>query len=330
MTGLLQTDVTVVPRFANIATFMRSAYHPVSTELDIGITGVPFDLGTAFRIGSRFGPACVREQSRHVRRIHQTFGFSPFELCKVADVGDAPVRSFSIPDSLALIEQHFRAMNENGVVPLTIGGDHTISLPILRGIVTDGPVGLIHIDAHSDTLDSIQGERFCNGTPFRRAVEESLIDPKRFVQIGIRETLFDSDDHDWVKANGITMISMSDIDRRGIADVVAEVREIVGPRSCYLSLDIDSLDPSVAPGTGAVEPGGFSVREMEALLEGILGANLIGADIPEVSPLYDEGGRTGRVAATLAFDLLCLLAKALEARRAKISTAISPRCGEGM
>lgn len=312
----MQTDVTVVPRFSNIATFMRSSQMAISSDLDIGITGVPFDLGTAFRIGSRFGPACVREQSRHVRRIHQTFGFSPFDLCRVADVGDAPVRSFSIPDSLRLIESHFRKMSETNVVPLTIGGDHTISLPVLRGIVQNGPVGLIHIDAHSDTLDAIQGERYCNGTPFRRAVEEDLIDAKRFVQIGIRETLFDADDHDWAKANGIRMISMSDVDRRGIADVAAEVREIVGSAPCYLTLDIDSLDPSVAPGTGAVEPGGFTVREMEALLEGLMGVDLIGADIPEVSPLYDEGGRTGRVAATLAFDLLCLLAKARHNRRA--------------
>ncbi|WP_244563787.1 agmatinase [Ensifer aridi] len=313
--SLTQTDVTVVPRFSNIATFMRSAHVPLSSELDIAISGVPFDLGTAFRIGSRFGPACVREQSRHVRRIHQTFGFSPFDLCRVADVGDAPVRSFSIRDSLALIEDHFRKIKDLEITPLTIGGDHTISLPILRGIVQHGPIGLIHIDAHSDTLDSIQGEQYCNGTPFRRAVEEGLVDPKRLVQIGIRETLFDKDDHDWAKANGIRMISMNEIDQRGLEAIVEETRSIVAERPCYLTLDIDSLDPSVAPGTGAVEPGGFTVREMERLLEGLMGVDLIGADIPEVSPLYDEGGRTGRVAATLAFDLLCLLAKAHAARQ---------------
>ncbi|RUX87436.1 MULTISPECIES: agmatinase [unclassified Mesorhizobium] len=313
--SLAQVDVTVVPRFANIATFMRSAHIPVSQGLDIAISGVPFDLGTAFRIGSRFGPSCVREQSRHVRRIHQTFGFSPFDLCKVADVGDAPVRSFSIGDSLSLIEAHFRKIKDLDIVPLTIGGDHTISLPILRGIVRDAPVGLIHIDAHSDTLDAIQGERYCNGTPFRRAVEEGLIDPKRFVQVGIRETLFDTDDHDWAKAAGIRMISMKEIDERGPADAVREIRSIISEEPAYLTLDIDSLDPSYAPGTGAVEPGGFTVREVETLLEGLMGVDLIGADLPEVSPLYDEGGRTGRVAATLAFDMLCLLAKARSRRK---------------
>jgi guanidinopropionase len=319
--SLAQTDVTTVPRFSNIATFMRSAHAPISGGLDIAISGVPFDLGTAFRIGARFGPACVREQSRHVRRIHQTFGFSPFDLCQVADVGDAPVRSFSIRDSLALIESHFRKLRDLDIVSLAIGGDHTISLPALRGIVRDGPVGMIHIDAHSDTLDAIQGERYCNGTPFRRAVEEGLVDPKRFVQIGIRETLFDRDDHDWARTSGIRMISMRDVDLRGLIDVASEVRSIIGGVPAYLSLDIDSIDPSYAPGTGAVEPGGFTIREMGILLESFMGVDLIGGDLTEVSPLYDEGGRTGRVAAALAFDILCLLAKARSSRKSSAPIA---------
>jgi guanidinopropionase len=315
-----QTDVLAVPRFANIATFMRAAQSPISPGLDIAIAGVPFDLGTAFRIGSRFGPAAVREQSRHVRLIHSVLKISPFDLCRIADVGDAPVRSFSIPDSLALIESFFRSITDIGAAPLAIGGDHTITLPILRAIVRGGPVALVHIDAHSDTLDKIQNERLCNGTPFRRAVEEGLLDPKRCVQVGIRETLFASDDHDWAKASGITMIFMDEFNTRPLSDVVAQIRTIVGRSDAYLSLDIDSLDPSFAPGTGAVEPGGFTVREVQQLLIGLLGIRFIGADLPEVSPLYDEGGRTARVAASLAFDQLCLLAYGRPKGRAEVGT----------
>ncbi len=308
--NLQQTDVLTVPRFANIATFMRAANKPVDAGLDIAITGVPFDLGTAFRIGARFGPASIREQSRHVRLIHQTLGFSPFDLCRIADIGDSAVQSFSIPKSVGLIEGHFRAIADAGAVPLAIGGDHTITLPILRAIVRKSPIGLIHFDAHSDTLDTLQGERIFNGSPFRRAVEEGLLDPERCVQVGIRETLFDRDDHDWAKSVGITMIFMEEFNRRSVPEIIAQMRSIVGTGETYMSLDIDSLDPSVAPGTGAVEPGGFSVREMQAMLVGLLGVRFIGADLPEVSPLYDENGRTARVAAALAFDQLCLLAHA--------------------
>jgi guanidinopropionase len=307
---LRQTNVLVVPRFANIATFMRAAQAPVAAGLDIAIAGVPFDLGTAFRIGARFGPASVREQSRHVRLIHPTLKFSPFDMCRIADVGDAPVRSFSIPESVRLIEEFFRSIADVGAMPLAIGGDHTITLPILRAIVRRPPIGLIHFDAHSDTLDTLQGERVFNGSPFRRAVEEGLLDPKRCVQVGIRETLFDRDDHDWARAAGITMIFMEEFNRRPIPEIIAQMRSVVGDGQAYLSLDIDSLDPGVAPGTGAVEPGGFSVREMQAMLVGLLGVRFVGADLPEVSPLYDENGRTARVAAALAFDQLCLLAHA--------------------
>jgi guanidinopropionase len=307
---LRQTDVLSVPRFSSIATFMRAAQAAVSPQVDIALVGVPFDLGTAFRIGSRFGPAAVREQSRHIRLIHPTLKFSPFELCRIADVGDAPVKSFSIAESLRLIEEFFRAIHESNAAPLSIGGDHTITLPILRAIARAGPVGLIHFDAHSDTLDSIQGERFCNGTPFRRAVEEGLIDPHRSIQLGIRETLFSADDHDWAKSVGITMIFMEAFNFRSIIDITAQIRRVVGDEKTYLSVDIDVMDPSVAPGTGAVEPGGFYVREMQQMLAGLLGIHFIGADLPEVSPLYDEGGRTARVAASLAFDQLCLLAHA--------------------
>jgi guanidinopropionase len=287
---------------------MRAAQAPLSSQIDIALIGVPFDLGTAFRIGSRFGPAAVREQSRHIRLIHPTLGFSPFDLCRVADIGDAPVKSFSITDSLRLVQEFFGKVRAADSVPLAIGGDHTITLPILRAIACDRPVGLIHFDAHSDTLNAIQGERFCNGTPFRRAVEEGLLDPKRCIQVGIRETLFDADDHDWAKSVGITMVSMDAFNSRSIPDVIAQIRRVVGDEDTYLSLDIDVMDPSVAPGTGAVEPGGFQVREMQQMLAGLLGVRLIGADLPEVSPLYDEAGRTARVAASLAFDQLCLLA----------------------
>jgi guanidinopropionase len=310
MTSLSQTNVLITPRFSNIATFMRSAQSDIVAGLDIALSGVPFDLGTAFRIGSRFGPAAVREQSRHIRRIHQTLGFSPFDVCRIADVGDAPVRSFSIHDSVRMIEEHFASIANIGAASLAIGGDHTITLPILRGIVRGGPVGMVHIDAHSDTLDAIQGERICNGTPFRRAIEENLVDAKRMVQIGIRETLFDSDDHDWAKQAGITMIFMDDIERHGIDWTIQRILETIGDQPAYVSLDIDSLDPSVAPGTGAVEPGGLTVREVQRIVCSLFGKHIIGADIPEVSPLYDENGRTARVAATLAFDLLCLIAKA--------------------
>jgi guanidinopropionase len=318
MTGeLQQADVLTVPRFSNVATFMRAVQADVSQGIDIAMAGVPFDLGTSFRIGSRFGPAAVREQSRHIRLIHPTLKFSPFEICRVADVGDAPVNSFSIPKSLSLIESFFRIIHSANSIPLAVGGDHTITLPILRAVARDGPIGLVHFDAHSDTLDQIQGERFCNGTPFRRAVEEGLVDPKRCIQIGIRETLFSADDHDWAKNAGITMVHMDALYSRAIPDVTRQIRHIVGEQPTYLSLDIDVMDPSVAPGTGAVEPGGFQVREMQQMLDGLLGVDFIGADLPEVSPLYDEAGRTARVAANFVFDMLCLLASAHRRRASK-------------
>lgn len=311
---LVQRDVGSDPRFAHIATFMRSVYLQESDGLDIAMVGVPFDSGSSFRSGARHGPAQLREMSRLVRRVNYANQIAPFDMCRVADVGDAPVNPLDIDKSLASIRQCFERVVGVGALPLAAGGDHTITLPILRALVSDEPVALVQIDAHSDTLDIMLGKRYANGTPIRRAIEEELLDPRYVVQIGVRGTLFEADEHAWARTKGITIIDIDEFHNLGVKGVNRKVHDLLGHRPVYLTFDIDSLDPSYAPGTGSPEPGGLSTRDAQCVLRGMYGLNLIGADVTELSPPLDPSGSTAIVAANVMFEELCLLADTVQRR----------------
>jgi len=305
-------DSAIVPRFAGLPTFMRL---PVATpeEVDVALIGIPFDGGTTNRPGARHDPREVRNQSSLVRRVHHVTGISPFDLVKVGDCGDAPINPLDLMESLETISGFFGGVRQAGAVPLTIGGDHLITLPILRGLVDKGPVGtgpvgLIHFDAHSDTYDSFFGNRYNHGTPFRRAVEEGLLDPKRMVQIGLRGAISDAANFDFARANGVRLIFIEELEERGPRDVMAEARAIVGDQPTYVSFDIDVLDPSIAPGTGTPEIGGVTTREAQTMLRLLNGLDIVGADIVEVSPPFDPSGVTALTAAAIMFELLCVMA----------------------
>jgi guanidinopropionase len=312
-------DSGITPRFAGIPTFMRL---PMATpaEVDIALVGVPFDGGTTNRSGPRHGPREIRNQSSMVRRVHHATGTAPYDLVRVADCGDAPVDPLNLLSSLDLISGFFREIAEAGAVPVTAGGDHLTTLPVLRGIVREGPVGLIHFDAHSDTYDSFFGDNpFNHGSPFRRAVEEGLLDPKRMIQIGLRGAVSAAGNFDWALAQGIRIVFAEELYERGIAEVMAEARSLVGDRPTYVTFDIDVIDPSMAPGTGTPEIGGILPREAQALVRALRGVDIIGADVVEVSPPFDPSGMTALLGATMMFELLCVTAEAVAARREKKS-----------
>lgn len=307
------------PRYVGVPTFFRSPLKEDLDDVDIGIVGVPFDGGVTSRPGARHGPREVRSSSTMVRMINQATGIAPHELCRVADIGDAWVPSpFELTGSHDSIQQAFGRIHERGIMPLAVGGDHSISLPILRAIATDGPVGMIHIDAHCDTGDDYMGSRFHHGAPFSRAVEEGLLDAKRTVQIGIRGSINDRDLWKFSHDSGMRVIYMEEFYRLGVDKVLAEARNIVGTGPVYISFDIDSLDPAYAPGTGTPEIGGLTTLEAQLLIRGCQGLNLIGADLVEVSPAFDAADITALAGANLLFELLCVLS---DARYAKHSGA---------
>ncbi|WP_343715723.1 agmatinase [Inquilinus sp.] len=307
-------DSGQVPRFAGIPTFMRL---PLATpaEVDIALVGVPFDGGVTNRAGARHGPRELRNQSSLMRRVHHVTGVSPYDLVRVADCGDAPVDPISLEKSLESIAGFYADLHRAGAVPLSAGGDHLVSLPILRGLNAGRPVGLIQFDAHSDTYDSFFGNPYNHGTPFRRAIEEGLVDPKRMVQIGLRGSISDAANYDFAKACGIRMVFIEEFDRRGPDDVMDEALEILGDQPAYVTFDIDALDPSMAPGTGTPEIGGITTREAQRMVRRLAGLDLIGADLVEVSPPFDPSGLTAVTGATLMFELLCALAPGVAARR---------------
>lgn len=305
-------DSGTIPRFAGLPTFMRL---PVAepAEVDIAILGLPFDLGTTNRAGTRHGPRELRNQSSLMRRVHHVTGLSPYDRARVADCGDVVIDPFDLMRSLDIIAAHYAGVRAAGALPLTGGGDHLITLPILRGLVHDGPVGLIQFDAHSDTYDSFfNGSRYNHGTPFRRAIEEGLVDPKRFVQIGLRGAISDAGNYDYAREMGVRIIFIEELVARGVEDVMAEARAIVGNKPTYITFDIDGIDPSQAPGTGTPEIGGFSTREAQAMVRLLDGLDLIGADLVEVAPPFDPSGLTALTGATIMFELLCVLAGVVE------------------
>ncbi len=301
-------DSGKVPRFAGPSTFMRLPMAKPA-EVDIALVGIPFDGGTTNRTGARHGPREIRNQSSLVRRVHHVTGVSPFDLARVADCGDAPVNPLDLNETLENITAFMGEVQRAGATPLTAGGDHLVSLPILRGIAREAPLGMIHFDAHSDTYDSFFGSRYNHGTPFRRAIEENLLDPKRVVQIGIRGAISDAGNYDFAKAAGVRIIFIEEFEERGAQAVMEEARAIVGAQPIYVSFDIDVLDPSIAPGTGTPEIGGITTREAQAMIRRLAGLNIAGADLVEVSPPLDPTGATALTAATLMFELLCVVAE---------------------
>ncbi|MFI4986656.1 MAG: agmatinase [Alphaproteobacteria bacterium] len=308
-------DSATVPRFAQPATFMRTPQVADAAELDIALAGIPFDLGSTNRAGARHGPAQIREMSRLIRQVNPYSRIAPFELCRVGDIGDAPVNPLDLLGSIASIAEFYAALHAKSVVPVSAGGDHTVTLPILRGIVKDGPVGLVHFDAHGDTLDELLGSKVNHATPFRRGVEEKLIDPRRVVQIGLRGTRYSDDDIQYGYDMGMRIITMDDFDEMGRKAVIEEARKVVGDGPTYVTFDIDGLDPVYCPGTGAPEPGGLTMRDAQVLIRGLQGLNLIGGDVCEVSPPLDPAGHTALNGANLMFEILCVVADAVARRR---------------
>ena len=310
-------DSGLVPRFAGPATFMRL---PTATpdQVDIAIVGVPFDGGATNRTGARHGPREIRNQSSLVRRVHHVTGLSPFDRVRAGDCGDAPVNPLNLTASLESTEAFFTRIYEARARPLTAGGDHLVTLPILRSLAAKGPLGLIHFDAHSDTYDSFFGNRYNHGTPFRRAMEEGLLDPSRMIQIGIRGAISDASNFDFARSAGVRIVFIEELVERGFTTVMSEARMLVGDRPTYVSFDIDVLDPSVACGTGTPEIGGITSREAQTVIRLLDGLDIVGADLVEVSPPLDPTGVTALTGATLMFELLCVMAE----RQAETSKAM--------
>ncbi len=301
-----------LPRFAGIATFMRLPYvAPADAdEVDIGLIGVPWDGGTTNRAGARHGPRQIRDLSTMARNVHHATGVRPFHLCNCADLGDSPVSPVDIDDTLQRVERFYRDVVEQDVIPLTAGGDHLITLPVMRALCRDEPVGMVHFDAHTDTWDRYFGEsKYTHGTPFRRAIEEGLLDPKRTVQIGIRGALYSASDKEWGLEQGIRVIEIEEYHDLGVERVIAEARRVVGDGKTYVSFDVDALDPVYAPGTGTPEIGGLTTYDAQQMIRGLRGLNLVGGDVVEVSPPFDMSGNTALVAVTMMFEILCLLAE---------------------
>ncbi len=312
---------TVLPRFAGVPSFMRLPIvdfdHDRISDVDIGIIGVPWDGGTTNRPGARHGPRQLRDLSTMIRATHPVSRISPFEMTNCADLGDCPINPAGLDDTMGWVTDFYREVKSRNIIPMTAGGDHLVSLPVLRGLADkSAPLGMIHFDAHTDLFDSyFDGCKYTHGTPFRRAIEEGLLDPKRVVQIGIRGTMYDGEDIEWGRAQGVTIITMDEFADHTIAEVMERARAIVGDSPTYVSFDIDCIDPAFAPGTGTPEIGGFTTREAQLLVRRLKGLNLVGADLVEVSPPFDDTGNTAWVGVSMMFELLCMLAVAVDSQK---------------
>ena len=302
-----------LPRFAGMPTFMRLPNVGLSdkkiSEVDIGIIGAPWDAGTTNRPGPRHGPRQVRDMSTMIRAQHGVNKIRPFDLKNCADLGDVAPNPASLEDTLKRFENYFSKIVDLDILPITVGGDHLCSLPILRSLKKEDPVGLIQFDSHTDLFHSyFNGQMYTHGTPFRRAIEENLIDPRRTVQVGIRGTNYDSEDRDFALTEGIRIITIEEFFDRGVSDVMSEVKSILGNKETYLSYDIDFIDPAFAPGTGTPEVGGPNSFQALDVIRKLSGINLIGADLVEISPPFDQSGGTAFLGSSILFEILCILA----------------------
>lgn len=308
-------DASKVARFSDVATFMRTPRVDMNDEIDIGLVGVPFDIGLNYRGGPREAPGAVRQASRIIRKVHPTTAVQPYALCNVADIGDAPVNPLDKNESIAAIEAFFAEVQRLGIRPITIGGDHTIPTPILRGLARSEPVGILQIDSHADTLDELCGTRINHATFMRRGVEEGLIDPKRVLQIGLRGSRFSPADVAFGYEAGFTIITFDEYEVMGRAAVIDKVRSVLGTGRTYMTIDIDGLDPSFCPGTPVPEIGGITPRDAQMMIRALSDTRLVGADISEVAPCYDPTGITSITAANLMFELMCVMAEQISRNR---------------
>ena len=312
MTTSYDDNTMHAPRYMGIPTFMRTPLQHDPDGLDIALIGIPFDGGITNRAGARHGPREMRNMSSLMRAVHHVSKINPYELCKIADLGDVLFsRVFELEYSHQEIEDFYRRVHQAGAVPLSAGGDHSVTLPIFRAIAAERPIGMVHIDAHTDTWDEFQGSKFMHGTPFRRAVEEGLLDPKRTVQIGIRGAQNTEEGWEFSLKTGMRVIFMEEFTELGMNAVIAEARRVVGDGPTYISFDVDGLDPVYAPGTGTPEVGGITTVEAQALLRGLQGLNLIGGDVVEVAPPFDPTNNTALVGVTMMYEILCVLADAV-------------------
>lgn len=311
-------------RYAGLPTFMGVDFNPKISDLassgaDIAFVGVPYDGGVTNRPGTRHGPRELRNNSSLTRGIHSQYRFDPFDLCKIVDCGDVNFNSvFNHEKVVSDISRTFQQIAATGTIPIAAGGDHSITYPILKGLLSSSssssfskPVGIIHIDAHTDTWSAWQDSKFHHGSPFYLGIEEGLIDPKRMIQIGIRGSQNIDDGWKYCEDNGIRVITIEEFEEIGVDNAIAEARRVIGNQPCYLSFDIDALDPSCAPGTGTPECGGFTTREVMKLLRGFRGLDFIGADLVEVSPPFDHGAMTSIAGVTVMYEQLCLIADQL-------------------
>ena len=298
-----------MPRFGGIATMMRLPQQTGAAGLDACFVGVPFDLGTSMRSGARFGPRDIRANSVLIRPYLMATRARPFDSLQVADIGDVAVNPYSLEKSIALIENAYDDILSHRCIPITMGGDHTIVLPILRAMKRNhGPVGLVYVDAHADINDEMFGERIAHGTPLRRAVEEDLLDRQRVAQVGLRATGYGPTDFDWSREQGFRVVQAEECWHKSLTPLMQSIHRQLGDMPVYLSFDIDGLDPSVAPGTGTPEIGGLTAAQGIEIIRGCAGLNLVGADLVEVAPTYDPFGTTSLLAANLLFEMLCVLA----------------------
>lgn len=303
---------SATPRYAGPVSFFRLPVRLDPKEADIALIGLPYDGGTTNRAGARHGPRALREASMMIRPFHHVSRTSPYSTHRVADFGDCPIDPLEIEASLALIRDHYARFAAAGTRPLTAGGDHLISLPILRALAARGPVGLIQFDAHSDTNDSyFGGHRLTHGTWVRRAIEEGLVDPRRTVQIGIRGSRYAPDGNDFAENAGVTTLYIEDVYRLGLTGVVARIREVIAGRPAYLTFDVDGIDPAFAPGTGTPEVGGPTSWQALQVARGLRGLDIVGADLVEVSPPFDASGGTAWLGISLMFEMLCAMAERL-------------------
>ncbi len=303
---------TAALRYAGVATLLRRPLVNDPSGVDIALIGVPYDGATENRPGPRHGPREIRNMSSFTRSIHHVTHVNPYELCHVADLGDVNfLNPFDMEQCFTDITDFYRKICAAGAVPLSVGGDHSISLPILRAVAAERPVGMVHLDAHTDTSDHEFGHKFTHGTPFRRAMEEGLLDPKRTIQIGIRGA--QNSEESWLGSEdaGIRVMYMEEFTDLGIEATLDEVRSVVGKGPTYVSFDIDCLDPAFAPGTGTPEIGGLTPIQAQALIRGLAGLKLIGGDVVEVSPPFDPTGNTALVGATMLYEIVCVLSDAV-------------------
>ncbi len=295
-------------RFSGPNTFMRLPQATSLAGLDVALLGIPMDIGTSWRSGTRFGPKQIRSESAMIRPYNMATSAAPFDTLQIADIGDLAINTFSLSESLKIIKDSYDGILAQNVIPVAMGGDHSITLPILRAIAAKhGPVALVHVDAHADVNDEMFGERETHGTVFRRAYEEKLIVPDKTFQIGIRGSGYASTDFTEAQGWGFQQFPAWELWQQNLTQIGSQIRKTVGDHPVYITYDIDSLDPAYAPGTGTPEIGGLTTPQALQLIHALQGVNVVGCDLVEVSPPYDPSGNTALTAANLLFELLCIL-----------------------